>query len=40
MKLHEELGLVTSDPEVDICDEQAPIWDMTKHVLMRSVNKN
>jgi hypothetical protein len=33
MQLHEELGLVPKDPVTDICDEDAPIWDLTKTFL-------
>jgi hypothetical protein len=34
IQLYEELGLVCKDPEADICDENASIWDLTKDNLM------
>jgi hypothetical protein len=37
MQLHEELGLVPKDPEADICDEDGPIQDLMKDVLMQSL---
>jgi hypothetical protein len=28
------LGLVPEDPGADICDEDAPVWDLMKNGLM------
>jgi hypothetical protein len=38
VQLHEELGLVAKDPGADIFDEEAPIQDVTKDVLMQFYN--
>jgi hypothetical protein len=34
MQLHEELGLVPKDPEADVCDEDAPVQNLPRDILM------